>query len=225
MINMFNSIFNITGSLSIGQFLICLLVSIILGLFVAVTHMKTGKYSKNFVITLTILPAIIQVIMIMVNGNLGTSVAVLGAFSLVRFRSIPGNSREIGSIFLSMTIGLSIGMGQILFASLITVIICLVIIVLSLTNFGETTDIAKILKITIPENLDYTGVFDEIFSKFTREIKLEQVKTTNMGSMFELKYKVKLLKDINEKEFIDALRCRNGNLCISLTNPIIEGEL
>ena len=222
---MFNSIFNITESLSIGQFLICLFASIILGLVVALTHMKTGKYSKNFVITLTILPALIQVVMIMVNGNLGTSVAVLGAFSLVRFRSIPGNSREIASIFLSMTIGLSIGMGQILFASLITVIICLIIIILNYTNFGSTSDIAKILKITIPENLDYTGVFDEIFSKFTKEINLEQVKTTNMGSMFELKYKVKLLKDINEKAFIDALRCRNGNLTISLTNPVTEMEL
>lgn len=222
---MFNSIFSITESVSIGEFLICLLISIILGLVIALTHMKTGKYSKNFVITLTILPALIQVVVMMVNGNLGTSVAVLGAFSLVRFRSLPGNSREIASIFLSMTIGLSIGMGQILFASLITVIVCLVIVVLSLTNFGETKDIVKILKITIPENLDYTGVFDEIFSKFTKEINLEQVKTTNMGSMFELKYKVKLLKDINEKEFIDDLRCRNGNLCISLTNPITEGEL
>lgn len=204
---MFNSIFSITESVSIGEFLICLLVSIILGLVIALTHMKTGKYSKNFLITLTILPSLIQIVVIIVNGNLGTSVAVLGAFSLVRFRSLPGNSREIASIFLSMTIGLSIGMGQILFASLITIIICLAIIILSLTNFGETKDITKILKITIPENLDYTGVFDEIFSKFTKEINLEQVKITNMGSMFELKYKVKFLKDINEKKFIDDLRC------------------
>ncbi len=222
---MFKSVFNITESLSIGTVLLCFGISIILGLVVAFTHMKTGKYSKNFVITLTILPALVQVVMLMVNGNLGTSVAVLGAFSLIRFRSLPGNSREIASIFLSMAIGLSIGMGQILFAILITIIICLVIIILVYTKFGEIKDVVKILKVTIPEDLDYTGVFDEIFAKFTKEISLEQVKTTNMGSMFELKYKVKFLKDINEKEFIDALRCRNGNLCISLTNPIIEGEL
>ncbi len=187
--------------------------------------MKTGKYSKNFVITLTILPSIVQVVMLMVNGNLGTSVAVLGAFSLIRFRSLPGNSREIASIFLSMAIGLSVGMGQVLFAILITIIICLVIIILMYTKFGEVKDVVKILKIIIPEDLDYTGVFDDIFSKFTKEIVLEQVKTTNMGSMFELKYNVKLLKGINEKEFIDSLRCRNGNLTISLTNSISAMEL
>lgn len=222
---MFESVFDTTGTLSIGTVLICFIVAIILGFVVAFTHMKTGKYTKNFVITLTILPALVQVIMIMVNGNLGTSVAVLGAFSLVRFRSVPGNSKEIASIFLSMAIGLSVGMGHILFASVITIIICLVIFILSISKFGEGNNVVKILKITIPENLDYTGVFDEIFSKFTQQIDLEQVKTTNMGSMFELKYRVKLLKKINEKEFIDALRCRNGNLSISLTNMISDIEL
>lgn len=222
---MFESVFDTTGTLSIGTVLICFIVAIILGLVVAFTHMKTGKYTKNFVITLTILPALVQVIMIMVNGNLGTSVAVLGAFSLVRFRSVPGNSKEIASIFLSMAIGLAVGMGHILFASVITIIICLVIFILSISKFGEGNNVVKILKITIPENLDYTGVFDEIFSKFTQQIDLEQVKTTNMGSMFELKYRVKLLKKINEKEFIDALKCRNGNLSISLTNMISDIEL
>lgn len=222
---MFNSIFDVTESLSIGSVLLCFAISIVLGLIVAFTHMKTGKYSKNFVVTLTILPSLVQVVMLMVNGNLGTSVAVLGAFSLIRFRSLPGNSREIASIFLSMAIGLSIGMGQILFAILITVIICLVIIILMFTKFGETKDITKILKITIPEDLDYTGVFDDIFKEFTKDINLEQVKTTNMGSMFELKYSVKLLKNINEKEFIDTIRCRNGNLNISLTNSVSEMEL
>lgn len=222
---MFKSIFETTNSLSITTVLLCLSVSIILGLIIAFTHIKTGKYTKNFVITLTILPALVQVVMMMVNGNLGTSVAVLGAFSLVRFRSIPGNSKEITSIFLAMAIGLSIGMGHILFAILVTIIVCLVLIILSITKFGEKKDILKILKITIPENLDYTGVFDDIFNKFTKQIVLEQVKTTNMGSMFELKYSVKILSNVNEKEFIDSLRCRNGNLTISLTNPIVEQEL
>lgn len=222
---MFNSIYDVTESLSIESVLLCFGISILLGLVVAFTHMKTGKYSKNFVVTLTILPSLVQVVMMMVNGNLGTSVAVLGAFSLIRFRSLPGNSREIASIFLSMAIGLSIGMGQILFAILITVIICLVIIILMYTKFGETKDTVKILKITIPEDLDYTGVFDDIFKQFTKDINLEQVKTTNMGSMFELKYSVKLLKNINEKEFIDTIRCRNGNLNISLTNSVSEMEL
>lgn len=222
---MFKSIFETTNSLSITTVLLCLSVSIILGLIIAFTHIKTGKYTKNFVITLTILPALVQVVMMMVNGNLGTSVAVLGAFSLVRFRSIPGNSKEITSIFLAMAIGLSVGMGHILFAIIVTIIVCLVLVILSITKFGEKREVVKILKITIPENLDYTGVFDDIFNQFTKQIILEQVKTTNMGSMFELKYSVKLLNDVNEKEFIDSLRCRNGNLTISLTNPIVEQEL
>lgn len=222
---MFESVFDTTKNLSIGTVLFCFLVAIILGIIVAFTHMKTGKYTKNFVITLTILPALVQVIMLMVNGNLGTSVAVLGAFSLVRFRSVPGNSREIASIFLEMAIGLSIGMGQILFSIIITIMICLVIYILSVTKFGEKGSVFKVLKITIPENLDYTSVFDEIFAKFTKEVNLEQVKTTNMGSMFELKYNVKFLKNINEKDFIDELRCRNGNLTIALINMSSDMEL
>lgn len=222
---MFNSIFDISESLSIATFLLSFGVSILLGLIVAITHMKTGKYSKNFVITLTILPSLVQTVMMMVNGNLGTSVAVLGAFSLIRFRSLPGNSREIASIFLSMAIGLSIGMGQILFAILITIIICFIIIFLTYTKFGEVKDVTRILKITIPEDLNYIDVFDDIFVRFTNDIDLNQVKTTNMGSMFELKYSVRFKKDINEKEFIDTLRCRNGNLPISLTNFISETEL
>lgn len=222
---MFETIFDATNSLTIKSVLLCMLTAIILGLIVAFTHMKTGKYTKNFVITLTILPALVQVVMMMVNGNLGTSVAVLGAFSLVRFRSIPGNSKEITSIFLAMAIGLAVGMGHLVFATIVTIIICLVLIILSLTKFGEPKDTTKILTIVIPENLDYTGVFDDIFSKYTKDIILEKVKTTNMGSMFELKYKVKLLSDINEKEFIDSLRCRNGNLKIALTNEVVEQEL
>jgi hypothetical protein len=222
---MFESIFESSSSLSVTTALLCLLVSIVLGFVIALTHMKTGKYTKNFVVTLIILPALVQVVMLMVNGNLGTSVAVVGAFSLVRFRSIPGNSKEIASIFLAMAVGLSVGMGQILFAVLVTLVICLCMFILYITKFGERRNVTKILKITIPEDLDYTGVFDDIFDEYTESVNLEQVKTTNMGSMFELKYSVKFLSDINEKNFIDEIRCRNGNLNISLTNPIVENEL
>ncbi len=222
---MFKSIFENSNSLSIPTVLLCFTISLILGLIIAFTHMKTSKYTKNFVITLAILPALVQVVIIMVNGNLGTSVAVLGAFSLVKFRSLPGNSKEITSIFLSMAIGLSIGMGEIVFAIIFTIFICAILFILSFTKFGESKEITKILKITIPEDLDYTKVFDDIFQKYAKETDLEQVKTTNMGSMFELKYKIKLQKNINEKEFIDDIRCRNGNLTILLTNPIVENEL
>ena len=223
---MFESIFNLEGgSLQILDVIICFCVSLILGILVACVHMKTSKYSKNFVITLAILPILVQSIMMMVNGNLGTSVAVLGAFSLIRFRSIPGNSKEIAAVFLSMAIGLACGMGQILFAIIFTLISCATLFVLTYSKFGNCAQNTKILKIIIPEDLNYTNVFDEIFQKYTKEVNLEQVKTTNMGSMFELKYKVRVKEDINEKEFIDDLRIRNGNLNITLSNPIVENEL
>lgn len=222
---MFESVFTSSDSLSITTVLLCFLFSIILGFIIAFTHMKTGKYTKNFVITLTILPSLIECVMIMVNGSLGTSVAVLGAFSLVRFRSIPGNSKEITSIFLAMATGLALGMGHILFAILITILTCLIMFILYSSKFGEKKNISKILKITIPENLDYTNVFEDIFTNYAKFIKLEQAKTTNMGSMYELKYNVELKDDVNEKEFIDTLRCRNGNLSISLTNLTLDMEL
>lgn len=222
---MFESVFSSSDSLSITTVLLCFLFSIILGFIIAFTHMKTGKYTKNFVITLTILPSLIECVMIMVNGSLGTSVAVLGAFSLVRFRSIPGNSKEITSIFLAMATGLALGMGHILFAILITILTCLIMFILYSSKFGEKKNISKILKITIPENLDYTNVFEDIFTNYAKSIKLEQAKTTNMGSMYELKYNAELKDDVNEKEFIDTLRCRNGNLSISLTNLTLDMEL
>ncbi len=214
------------GTLSVQSALICMGVSIILGLIVAYVHMFTSKYSKNFVITLSVLPVIVQVIMMMVNGNLGTSVAVLGAFSLIRFRSMPGNSREIVTVFLAMSIGLACGMGHIIFATVITILVSLVLIVLSKTKFGEKKEHIKKLKITIPEDLDYTNVFDDLFEKYTKSNCLEKVKTTNMGSLYEVTYSIVTNEGINEKEFIDELRCRNGNLNIVLTREIVnENEL
>ena len=161
----------------------------------------------------------------MVNGNLGTSVAILGAFSLVRFRSLPGTSKEILSVFFAMTIGLITGMGHLLFAFIVTIIGCIMIILLSKISVFERNKQEKILKIVIPENLDYTNVFDDVFAKYTKKVELEQVKTINMGSLFELKYNLLLNKDINEKNFIDDLRIKNGNLKIILTHPLEESDL
>lgn len=223
---MFNSILETTTSnLSFLNVIICIATSLVLGLVIALVHMKTCKYNKNFVITLTILPMLVQVVMLMVNGNLGTSVAVLGAFSLIRFRSIPGNSREIASIFFAMAIGLSVGMGQIYFACLITIIISLVFIISYKTKFGEVKEEVRKLKILIPEDLDYTEVFDDIFTKFTTNNYLTNVKTVNMGSMFELNYDIKLKNIKEEKKFIDELRIRNGNLKIILSHPIDQETL
>ena len=217
---MFTSILNSTaGQLNILNAMICTGTSLILGLVIALVYMSNGKYSKNFTVSLVILPALIQVVIMMVNGNLGTSVAVLGAFSLVRFRSVPGSSREICSIFFSMAVGLATGMGYITFAILITIVIGIVFTILFKTNFGEKTIAEKELRITIPEDLDYTEVFDDIFSRFTTKVSLERVKTTNLGSMYELRYNIILLHDTKEKELIDEIRCRNGNL------PIICGRI
>lgn len=221
---MFETIFT-TTNLTIESVLISILVSLILGLSISFLHMKTSRYNKNFVVTLAILPTLVQLIILMVNGNLGTSVAVLGAFSLVKFRSIPGNSREIMSIFFAMAIGLATGMGQLVLATAMTLIIGIVIFILSKTNFAEKDKKERVLKITIPENLDYTEIFEDIFDKYTNKRELFNVRTTNMGSMFELSYIV-ILKDINEqKKFIDDIRVRNGNLKIILERPLDGNEL
>lgn len=212
---MFESILSTNATLSIQNGAICILASVILGMVISLVHYYTSKSNKNFLITLAVLPLIVQVVIMLVNGNLGTSLAVLGAFSLVRFRSIPGNSKEITSIFFAMAIGLATGMGYITLAILITVVISLLLIILTKTHFGENKQEDRKLKITIPENLDYTNVFDDIFKNYTQTNQLEKVKTTNMGSMYELTYRVVLKKDKNEKDLIDEIRVRNGNLNIT----------
>lgn len=219
---MLNSIIN--GNITITTFLICMLVAIILGIVSAITHMITTRSNKNFITTLAIIPILVSLVILLVNGNLGTSVAVLGAFSLVRFRSIPGNSREIISIFFSMAIGLAVGTGYIVFAAIFTIIVSLFTIVLNKFKFAESEN-EMILTILIPEDLDYTNVFDNIFNKYLKKYELVKTKTTNMGSLFTLTYKVEFKKDISEKEFIDKLRVKNGNLKIVISHPIIEEDL
>ncbi len=220
---MFSSILG--GTLTISNFAICLSVALALGFVVAFMHMKTTKSNKNFVTTLFVLPALVTTVILLVNGNLGTSVAVLGAFSLVRFRSIPGNSKEILSVFFAMAIGLATGVGYIGFAAIFTVAISLVIALLSVLNFGSDTKYTKMLKVLIPEDLDYTEIFNDIFNDYVSDAEMVSAKTVNMGSIFELTYRVNLKKNINEKEFIDKLRIRNGNLKIILSHPLTDLEL
>ncbi|MBP5260802.1 MAG: DUF4956 domain-containing protein [Clostridiales bacterium] len=200
-------------------FLLPVGASLILGLLLAVIHMYKNRYSKSFVATLAILPAIVCVVIMAVNGNIGAGVAVAGAFSLVRFRSAPGTAKEIGALFLAMTAGLLTGMGYILYAALFTAIIGMVILIYQALGFGDGKgdELKKSLRVTIPEDLDYTGVFDEVFEKYTTDHKLVSSKTSNMGSMFKLTYDVTLKTADIEKEFIDRLRCRNGNLEISIS--------
>lgn len=189
-------------------------VAIVLGVIIAAIYMASGTYTKSFVITLAVLPALVQAVIMMVNGNLGTGIAVLGAFSLVRFRSVPGTSKEIVSIFFSMAVGLAAGMGQLVYAVLFTVVVGAIFFLLCKSNFGKEKTDEKELKITIPENLNYANVFDDIFEEYTKNVKLVRVKTTNLGSMFELSYRIMMKKEADEKQMIDALRCRNGNLTI-----------
>lgn len=186
----------------------------VLGLLISLTYMKTGRVSKNFARTLIILPIMVCVVMTMVNGNLGTSVAIVGAFGLIRFRSLQGSSRDIAYIFFAMTVGLTASMGYILFGAAVTVLICLIQFVLQFAHYGEKRSEEKDLRITIAENLDYTTIFDEIFAHYTERCALIQVKTTNMGSLYELRYRVSLKDQTKEKEFLDAVRCRNGNLTV-----------
>lgn len=218
---LFKGIFDseLTSIISVPHFLLCIGVSLIIGIIIAASYMYKTRYTKSFVITLTLLPAVVCVVIMMVNGNVGTGVAVAGAFSLVRFRSAPGTAKEIGTLFLAMGAGLISGMGYLGFSILFTLILCAVFILYGYLDFGQKKNNAlyKTLNITIPEDLDYTDVFEEILSEYTRSYELVNVKTTNMGSLFRLTYDM-ILKDVGrEKEMIDKLRCRNGNLEINIS--------
>lgn len=207
-----------TKIISLGDFLLCIVCSLILGLILAAAYMYRTRYTKSFVVTLAMLPAVVCVVIMMVNGNVGTGVAVAGAFSLVRFRSVPGTAKEIGILFLAMGSGLIAGMGYLGFAFLFTVILCVVCVLYSHFSFGvrKNASLYKTLHVTIPEDLNYTEVFDEILGKYAVEYELTQVKTTNMGSMFRLTYNLTLKESGSEKDMLDAIRCRNGNLEITL---------
>ncbi len=218
---MFNSI--LSGNLTLINFAICILTSFVLGLIVALVHTKTNRTNKNFATTLVVLPSLVTIVILLVNGNLGTAVAVGGAFSLIRFRSIPGNSKEILSVFFAMAIGLAVGTGYIAYSIIFTMIASLSILVLNAIKFGEGKN--QILKICIPEDLDYTEVFEDIFKEYMESYELTGAKTINMGSMFELTYLINTKRNINEKEFIDKLRVKNGNLKIALTHELIGDVL
>ena len=207
-----------------GSFLVCLTTSLILGLIIAGIYMYRNSYSRGFVVTIALLPAMVQMVILLVNGNLGTGVAVVGAFSLVRFRSVPGKAEEISSIFQAMAVGLATGMGYVGMAVFFVLIMGGVNILLASLKFGQQKTGVKVLKITIPESLDYTAVFDEVFARYLKKWDLSQVKTTNMGSLYKLDYEVVLKNNGEEKKLIDDLRCRNGNLEIFLGRPLGNKE-
>ncbi len=211
----FSSLFPTNIVFDAADVMICLGASLLLGLVLAVAYMFSGAYSKSLAISLVLIPAVIQSVILFVNQNFGAALAVGGIFALMNFRSAAGTAREIVAIFCGVAVGISVGMGYVLYAAILTVVLGVVMVLLGLTPFGEDAGLDRVLKILIPESLDYTGVFDDAFKAYTRKHNLELVRTTNMGSMYELHYKVTLKNRRKEKEFMDALRERNGNLPIT----------
>ena len=219
--NIFRGLFDsdMTSVISLPDFLICVGTALLLGLVLALSYMHRSRYTKSFVITLALLPAVVCVVIMMVNGNVGAGVAVAGAFSLVRFRSVPGTAKEITMLFLAMGAGLICGMGYLGFAAVFTLVMCLASLLYNRLDLGAARNAAiyKTLNITVPEDLNYSTIFDDIFAQYTASCELIRVKTTNMGSLFRLTYNIALKDPAREKEMIDALRCRNGNLEISVS--------
>lgn len=211
---MLNSAFSsiMTSGITPKAFAVCTAVSLLCGLILSLSHMFRNPSSKSFAVTTALLPVIVQVIIMLVNGNLGTGIAVAGAFSLVRFRSAPGSAREILSIFTAMAAGLATGVGYIGIAVIFTVILCLANIIYTVTGFGESVSLERELKITVPEDLNYTDMFEDLFKEYTSYHRLKSVKTSNMGSLYKLSFSLRLKNPQNEKELIDGMRCRNGNL-------------
>lgn len=199
--------------------LICTAVSLVLGVLTAAVYMVKNRYTKSFVVTLALLPAIVQIVIMLVNGNIGTGVAVAGAFSLIRFRSVPGTARDIGCIFFAMAIGIATGMGYLFYAGLFFVVVAAAYLALTISGFGDEKQSSRTLRITIPEDMDYENLFDDLFTKYTDSAELDRVKTTNMGSLFELRYFIRMKNTVSSKAFLDDLRCRNGNLSIVLGRP------
>ncbi len=214
----------LTAGITPLAFAACTAVSLVSGGMVAAVHSDKARPSHGMTVTLALLPVMVQVVIMLVNGNLGAGVAVAGAFSLVRFRSVPGTARDIASIFLAMTAGLAAGMGYVGIAIVTTTLVCLAQGVYLMILAHAPRRVQKHLKVTIPEDLDYSGLLDDLFRQYTTHAELLQVKTTNMGSLYTLQYEICLKDERREKEFLDAVRCRNGNLDIVCGRVPVAGE-
>ena len=219
---MLETIINSTDgtSFTLTNTLIVITAAIILGFLLSLVYMRTTKkagYSPSFTVTLIMLPVIISIIILLVGNNVARAFSLAGAFSLIRFRSAPGEPKDIAYVFFTLAVGLCCGMGYIGYAIIFTIILCLVMLILDVTRFAMPKTKAMSLKIIVPEDLNYEGVFDEILNSYTTNYKIESIRTRDFGALFELNYSIHLLEEANQKQFIDALRCRNGNLNITLT--------
>lgn len=223
---MFNTIFDTSATgLDIKTALIAAGAALLLGIMLAITHMKTSQTTKGFLVTLATLPLLVMAVMIMINGNLGTSIAILGAFSLIRFRSLQGRAKDLLAIFFAMMIGLACGMGHILFGTVITVIAIVAILLFTYTHILEPDRHERVLKIVIPEDMDYEEVFTDLFKKYTSRHRLVKMKTMNLGSLYKLTYDVKMRHGVKEKDFLDEIRVKNCNLKVLLSEPCCEEEV
>ena len=224
--NVFARVYNSSEALSVGAFLLVILSALVLGALYALLYGFNNRSSKSFAVTLATLPGVVAAVILMVSGSIGAGVAVAGSFSLVRFRSAPGSGREIAAVFSAMALGLVCGMGYPALACLLALLLGLADTLYSRTAFGEPRrgGLQKCLQITVPESLEYAGVFDDIFQTYTSAARLTRVKTTNLGSLNRLSYELTLREPGCEKAMIDELRCRNGNLEISLSEQATENN-
>ena len=221
----FSPIYSSTSAITTTVYLICSLVSLALGAVIAWAAGFKSRQSKSFLLALLLIPAIVQMVIMLVNDNVGAGVAVMGAFSLVRFRSAPGSAKEIVSIFLAMATGLATAKGYLALAAVFVIVVCLIMVLSNFITVKEKDDLMRELRITIPEDLNYAHEFDDLFEKYTKQSKLMNVKTTNMGSLYKLSYQVELNSEDIVQAFIDDLRCRNGNLEISMMVPAMEERI
>ncbi len=208
----------VSSKIDVKVFLFCTLAAIVFGAILAFTYsLRNTQTSRNFVMTVAVLPTVVEVVVLLVN-SLTTGLAIAGLFSIIRFRSINGNSREITNVLMSTVIGVTVGMGYIAYGLMFTVLIVIFNLLMSFTKIGMTEGATlKALRITVPESLDYEGIFDEILASYTTFNEVERIKTTNMGSMFQITYKIRLKKGVSEKKMIDEIRVLNGNLDIIST--------
>ncbi|KOY14407.1 DUF4956 domain-containing protein [Paenibacillus xylanivorans] len=194
-------------------------LAIIMGVIISLTYMKTNQstYSQSFTLTMVVLPVIVAIIILLIGSNIARAFSLAGAFSIIRFRSAPGDPKDIAYVLFTMASGLACGVGAFGYAVMFTIILCVLMFVLSRFNFGEKKNQQKTLKVTIPENLSYEEALDEVFHKFNVVHELKKIRTTELGSLYELVYNVTIHESVNQKEFLDMIRTRNGNLDISLT--------
>ncbi|QJD86629.1 DUF4956 domain-containing protein [Cohnella herbarum] len=207
-----------TAELTLTHALLTLFIAIALGAIISLTYMKSqAAYTQNFALTMIVLPVIVAIIILLIGSNIARAFSLAGAFSIIRFRSAPGDPKDIAFVLFTMAAGLACGVGSFGYAVLFTIVLCLLMFFLKAIKFGAKKATQKTLKVTIPENLGYEEAFDELFKKFDIGYELRKVRTTELGSLYELVYEITLGPSANQKQFLDAVRSRNGNLDVTLT--------